>query len=447
MQIKNKFVMLLGSIFLFTLFSCRDEESLVKGNPIKVETVSVRKEKLENNLKNLGSLSYKSKHSISSLVSGRLVNINVKEGDYVTNGQVLGILRNIQLENQKDMYENNLSEAESSLMIAEDNLRTERLNIEKQMKNLEKLKLQIQQTEREYDHKEKCFCNSIEIFAVGGLSELKLKEEELNLFQLKTSLDLMKKEYEINSIGFRNEDIENFGYEVPESEKEKNDLLLNLNTRQATNAVSQERSRVDSVRKNLMSMETLMEELNVRSTVAGIVATCNFQLGDHVSENETSFVIFDASKLDAVFYVQEQEIEKYSIDNRINILIPSVEASFETAVSEISPVADPVTGNFCVKAEINNRNNELKPGMFVSCNLSMVDPIECLVIPETCLVYGNSENPMVICVSNGHVFYKKIKIQCKKNGMVYVEKGLDEKDLIVDRPSVMLKEGESVDIH
>ena len=56
------------------------------------------------------------------------------------------------------------------------------------------------------------------------------------------------------------------------------------------------------------------------------------------------------------------------------------------------------------------------------------------------------ENPMVLCISNNHVFYRKIKIYCKKNGLLYIEEGLKENDMIVNLPSLMLKEGEAVEI-
>ena len=441
----NGFKILLGFYSILLLFSCKDEDSLINRNPVKVEAISVKKEKIENTIKTLGTLSYKSKHNVSSLVSGRLVSLNVKEGDFVNKGQCLGNLRNIQLENQKEMYENNLSEAEASLLIAEDNFRTERLNIEKQMKCLEKLNMQIQQTDKEYEYKKKCFLKSQELYSVGGISESKLCEEEMNLEQLKTSVEVMKKEYEISSVGFRNEDIEKFGYEVPASQKEIKDLIVNINSRQASNAVVQERTRVDSVKKSLLNMELLMDELKIKSTVSGIVATCNFQIGDHVSENETCFVIFDTSNLNAVFYVQEQEIGKYKTNSKLLVAIPSITESFETFVSEISPVADPVTGNFCVKAEICNSNNILKPGMFINCTL-LINDLEYLTIPESCLLYDELENPMVLCISNNHVFYRKIKIYCKKNGLLYIEEGLKENDMIVNLPSLMLKEGETVEI-
>nr|WP_318710761.1 efflux RND transporter periplasmic adaptor subunit [uncultured Treponema sp.] len=432
-------------ILAIIVTSCKNEPLTKDNIKVKVETITVKKDKFDDSIKNLGTLCFKSKHNVSSLVSGRLSEIKAKVGDHVKKGQVLGILRNIQLENQKEMYENTLSEAQASLLIAEDNLRTEKLNLEKDIIKLEKLAIQIRQTEAEYEHKKKCYSNSLELYKLGGLSDLSIKEEELNLCQIKTSLDLMKKEFEINSLGFRNEDIENQGYEVPKSKKEKDELLIYINSRKALNVVKQENSRIDSCKKNLLNIENLIEELKIKSTVSGIIASCNFQIGDHVSENESCFVVFDGSNLDAVFYVQEQNVWEYRLNDRIKIAVPSLNESFETAITEISPVADPTSGNFCVKADVSNLKNELKPGMFINCSLPSKQE-EYLVVPESCIVYHLSENPFVFYISENHVFSRPVKIIFRKNGLVYLESGLKENDVVIDRPSVMLKEGDPVEI-
>lgn len=444
---KNKF--LIAMIFLLisiSFMSCKETKLNVEMVPIKVEAITIKKEILHETLTNLGTLNYKSKHSASSLVSGRLEKIFAKEGQSVKKGQVLAVLKNLQLETQKELYENNLLEAEVSLKAAEDNLRIEKLNLEKQLRSLDKLKLQIKQQNTEWNHKEQCYQKNLELFRIGGLSELKLKEEELNLLQVKTSLDVMEKEFEISSIGFRDWDIENAGFNIPSDPKEKEKLLIEINSMQTANLVKTEKSRLENARKNLMNTENLMEELKIKSSIEGIVGACNFQLGDYIAENETSFIIIDASLLDAVFYVQEHEISRYKINDPLSISVSSLNKNIDAKISEISPMADPTTGNFCLKANVENATNELKPGMFVTCSIDIVEFENTYAIPETCVIYHRDKDAGVFCISKNHAFYKNIQIKGKKNGNVYVLDDLEKNERIINKPPVYLKEGDAIEI-
>ncbi|WP_407399155.1 efflux RND transporter periplasmic adaptor subunit [Treponema sp.] len=442
---------LITAAFLIVLLpiisSCKDDDTPLRKNIIKVEPVSVVVKSLKESETNLGTLNYISKHNVSSLVSGRVEKIYAKEGKAVNKGDLLAVLRNIQLENQKEMLENTLSEAESSLRIAEDNLKADCISIEKQIRNLDKLKLQIQQEKVEYEYKRKCHENNLELGELGGISPLRLKEEELQISQLQTSISILEKELEINSIGFRDVDLLNNGYEIPESSINRTELLIDMNTCQGRNLVNSEKSKVDNARKNLASIQNLLDELNIRASVSGIIGASNFQIGDHVDENQTVFIIIDTSCLNGVFYVQEKEVWKYRINDGIQVNVPSLEESLSSFICEISPMADPVSGNFCIKTKITNNDNHLKPGMFISCIRKSDEEKNYLAIPETSVVYKKNEESGVYVISADHVFFKTIQIADKENGFVYLEKGLKENDIIVDHPSVFLREGDAVEIN
>lgn len=447
MRLKTRsFFIFICILFFFSIFSCKKEKETEKKQYGKVEAISVKKDKLKNTWKNIGNLNYKSKHSISSLVNGRLEKIYAKEGEYIYKGKILAQLKNVQLENQKKMYENNLSEAKVSLKIAEDNLYTEKLSIEKNIKSFEKQKLQLNQARIEYEHKKQCYKNNLELQKVGGISDLKIKEEELNLSKLKTSLDIMEKDFEINSIGFRDIDIESHGFKIPSNSKEKEELLISINSKQAYNLIQNEKTKVDTAQKNLMNIENLMEELKIKSAVSGIIGSCNHELGDFISENEPCFVIIDTSILFATFYVQEQDIYKYKIGLPLEITIPSVNETLNTVISEISPVADPVSGNFCVKSLIENEDSYLKPGMFINCSFTDSENKEYYIIPETSLIHYKEDECGVYSIYEDHVFYKNVKVHCKKNGIAYIEDGINENEIIVDKPSVFLREGDKVEV-
>ena len=115
-----------------------------------------------------------------------------------------------------------------------------------------------------------------------------------------------------------------------------------------------------------------------------------------------------------------------------------------TEIAEISPVADSQTGNFTVKAQIENNGLIIKPGMFLKCSLSSNEGEVFPVIPETALIQEGENNFSVFCVVKGILVKKSVKIIEKKDGFIWLETGVTVGDEIIDEPSPFLKEGQIV---
>ena len=86
-------------ICVFLCFSCKEEISLHENNSvIQAKFVTAEKTKNEKDLISFGIISYSVKNDISSQVQGSLQEIFVKDGESVDKNQLLGKLKNIQLE-------------------------------------------------------------------------------------------------------------------------------------------------------------------------------------------------------------------------------------------------------------------------------------------------------------------------------------------------------------
>jgi multidrug efflux pump subunit AcrA (membrane-fusion protein) len=146
----------------------------------------------------------------------------------------------------------------------------------------------------------------------------------------------------------------------------------------------------------------------------------------------------------AVFYIQEQDIINFSLGAPLEIEIPSLGLAHNAHIDEISPIADPQSGNFSIKAEINNENLVIRPGMFIKCIIRRIQNVEYLAVPETTLVKFDGSGGSVFCVVNGIAVLKSVTIQAQKNGIIWITAGLIENETVIDKPSPFLKEGEYV---
>jgi RND family efflux transporter MFP subunit len=437
----------LASLFfaLSMLFSCagRNGKTLEKKITL-VRGVPVVNRILDNDLNSFGTVSYKTKNDITAKVEGIITVLDVKEGVTVKNGQQMALLRNVQLEIQRDQHENALSSAQAALFMAQTKMEEARLGVESRLLNIDKNHLTLIQQELELEDAYNTFRGRKELHEIGGITDANLKALELSISAKEAGIAILKKDIEIAQLGLRDSDLINAGYQIAATTEEKIKQFIELNTRTIVAEIQSAEANVRNAEKSLDAVLRLLDELVIRSTVTGVVGALYFENGEHVSQNEKISTVMDISSIYAVFYIQEQDIVNFIQGTPLTIEIPSLNRFFDAKIDEISPVADPQSGNFSIKAEIPNEDLGIKPGMFIKCVIPRTQNISYPAIPETALVKSSGAGGFVFCIINGIAILKQIQIQAQKDGMIWVSSGIAAGDVVIDKPSPFLKEGEYV---
>lgn len=449
-KIKNSAVVLvlISLIYFSVCFSgCKKNAASVTDTSVLnvVKTVKVEKKPYNEDLNSFGTVSYKTKNNVTVLVEGTLEKWNVKEGDFVQKGQILGKMRNVQMEIQKDQAVNSLETSKVSLFQAQTSLQDEELSVESRILSIQKSELNLEQLKLELEEARLTLEKNKELLEIGGVTESSYKNMELSVRAKETEVSITEKEIEISRLGMRDEDLLKNGYKISEDPEEKIRQLVELNTRSARASVETAKSNLSSSQKNLDSIEKLLEELTIRAPVSGVVGALNFANGEYVPQNESVMVIMDVSEVYAVFSIHEQDIQYFNVGDAITVELPSVNKYIKTKLSEISPIADSTSGNFTVKALLSNKDSSIKPGMFVKCTVLRNDQTPMCAFPETCLVQKDGESGFVFAVVNNLAALKQVKIVKEKDGYIWVTNGVKEKDVLIDKPSPFLKEGERVE--
>lgn len=432
--------------FILLLISCTPKRNATKTNDtnIIVKTILVENKKISDDLNSFGTITYKTKNDITNQVEGTIIQLYVKEGDTTNKGQHLALLRNVQLEIQKEQYKNTLESAKAALLLAQTKMREERLSVESRLLTQEKNTMKLQQKELELKEAKNMLESKGELHQIGGITDSAYQNLQLSIKSQETDMAILKKEIEISQLGLRDEDLVNAGYSIPKSTEEKNKLLIELNTQSVVAEIESAQASLRNAEKSIDSINKLLDELVIRSTVNGVIGALYFENGEYVAANEKIATIMDISRIYAVFSIQEQDIINFSIGTPLNIEIPSLQFESIAKIDEISPVADPQSGNFSVKAEIDNINNTIKPGMFIKCTIPRKENLFYPAIPETAIVQKNDKEAFVFCVVKDIAVLKKVQIHTQKDGWIWLDAGLTENEIIIDKPSPFLKEGEYV---
>jgi RND family efflux transporter MFP subunit len=444
---KNSLKIFLAALLLPLLLSCGGQKTAFTEDRkiTAVQAAAAVLQPYHNDLNSFGTITYRIKNNITAQVEGTIMTINVKEGDTVMNGQVLARLRNVQLEIQQEQYENALDSAKAGLFTAQTRMEEARLGIESRLLSLDKSGLKLAQQELELTELYTAAESRRELLAIGGITDAAYRSLELSVSSKEAEIAILRKDIEVSQLGLRDSDLIAAGFTIDSEGAEKVKQFVELNTRTAAADIEAAAANVRNAEKGIDSVRRLVEELSIRSSVAGVVAALYFENGEYIPQNEKIATIMDISRVYAIFYIQEQDISNFTRGAPLRIEIPSLRKNIDAGIDEISPMADPQSGNFSIKAEIPNDDLSIKPGMFIKCVIPRVQDVNYPVIPETALVGADGGEGSVYCIVNGIAVIKAVRVYAQKDGSLWIAAGINEGDMVIDKPSPFLKEGEYVE--
>ena len=161
------------------------------------------------------------------------------------------------------------------------------------------------------------------------------------------------------------------------------------------------RDQIENARLSLQSAQLSagtasdsVEDYNITSPIAGTVIEKNFKAGDKVdgASSGTLAVIYDLSYLELEMAVDELDIGKVQVGQRVEITADAVEGqTFEGVVDKISINGTTANGftSYPVTIVIENYG-DLKPGMNVSASIIGEEIPNALCIPVDAVDRGNT---------------------------------------------------------
>ena len=204
----------------------------------------------------------------------------------------------------------------------------------------------------------------------------------------------------------------------------KGDIVIQLDRSGATSNYLQAKANYENTQKNYERMKALYNEgaisqqqldqtqtayevakanfdaakstVDLESPINGIVTDLNVNIGDWVNPGTQLATIANISKMIVKFYVNESEVQKFQLGDKVNIYSDfSKERGVTGTITEISRSASSETRSFQIKAEFSNSNNSwYKPGMFVNVDVVLESQKDVLVVPTQAVIFSNSQNTL-----------------------------------------------------
>jgi RND family efflux transporter MFP subunit len=412
----------------------------------KAKVIVMESERYEQDISSFGTLAYKTKTDITATVEGTILSLSVVEGGVVKSGALLARLRNIQLEMTRQKAESAVASARSALELAQAKLWEGQLQVESRALSLSKAQIQVQQKEYEVSELERSYAKKKSLLDIGGATEEDVNSLLIGLNAQRAALAAQKKDVEIQLVGMRDADLAARGLGAPESEKERREAIVLLNTENLRAEVDAARSQLESVKMELDAVIAMMSELELRAPSSGIVGAIYAEKGEHLQENAKAMTLMNTDALYAVFPIQESDADRIREGMSVEVSVDALKGDAIAArIDLVSPIIDSQTGAVTVKALMPNPSMRLRPGMFVRCRIDVGEPRDIIKLPASAIAQKRGTEAKAYTVVNGKAFIKQVELGKELDGAFIVEKGLQKGEMVIDSPSPLLKEGEDVE--
>ncbi len=147
---------------------------------------------------------------------------------------------------------------------------------------------------------------------------------------------------------------------------------------------------MESAKYTLQDARLRLDYMSITSPISGWVGERLTKIGARVQPSDKLFSVVNKTEVIAVVYVPEKNINELKIKQPAVITSENLQnEQFEAQIKRISPVVDPSSGTFKVTVGVKNKDQQLKPGMFVNVHLIIDTHKEATLIPKTAVVYEN----------------------------------------------------------
>lgn len=202
------------------------------------------------------------------------------------------------------------------------------------------------------------------------------------------------------------------------------------------------------------SIRTVIAKKTIRAPFPGRLGLRLVNLGQILREGDAISTLQTLDPIFVNFSLPQQHISRLSTSTTVQITVDAAAGRpFEGRVTAISPQIDPTTRNVRLQATIDNRDEQLRPGMYASVDVLLPEKTDVLMIPVTAVLhapYGDSV--FVIDEKSDEKSGKKqqvlrqqfVRVSGNRGDFVNVADGLKPGEMVVTSGVFKLRPGMAV---
>jgi multidrug efflux pump subunit AcrA (membrane-fusion protein) len=397
MQVTAKFKLVLLTLLLVAVgvfaaacrgskANVRKEEPAANAQPaaIEVTTAAAIKRDLPRFFEATGSLAGDQQTDVAPQTAGKVVAVGVDIGTYVRRGQMLVQLDASELKLHVDQAAAQVEQAKAAVRQAEEKigLRPGQAFDPNRVAEVAAAKVTLDLADKELKRAEK-------LIESGDVSRSFYDEQRARRDQLKEQ------------------------YEVQLAQARQNYAAVDVARKNVVNAESQ----LALAKKNLSYAV-------IPAPIDGFVIERTADLGEYVSPQQKVVTIVRTNPLRIRIDIPEQAIPQIKVGQSVSITTSAwPDKNFAGRVARIAPNVSATSRTMTVEAEIENRNNALKPGQFATVRILQERSEPAVLIPARAVLNQAGVNRVYV-IKDGHAEQRLVQTGQTEGDLVEIRNGV-----------------------
>lgn len=200
----------------------------------------------------------------------------------------------------------------------------------------------------------------------------------------------------------------------------------------------------DAARGRLQAIEARLADTLIKAPFAGIVGLRNVSVGSYVRPGDVITTLDDIMVLNGDFTVPERYLGVLKPGLKLSVQVAAYpNEEFAGEVASVDTRIDPATRAVTVRAQLDNKDGRLKPGMLMSVSL-LVSERQALAVPESALIAQGDKRFVFRIDAENKAQRTEVKTGLVLPGQVEILEGLADGDRIVTQGTNKVIPGQPV---
>jgi membrane fusion protein (multidrug efflux system) len=203
---------------------------------------------------------------------------------------------------------------------------------------------------------------------------------------------------------------------------------------QTETALALARSRAEAARARVGVAERAVRDASVRAPFAGLIARREVSRGEYVNVGQPLFELVALDPVEVEFHLAERDSARVVVGQEVRVSVaPFPDETFHGIVSVVSPIIDARTRTLRVKAQIDNPDGRLRPGLFARADLGIAVREGVLLVPEEAILLRSDGSVVFRRGEGNRVERVMVETGGHHGNRVEIARGLTRGDQVVTR--------------
>lgn len=193
-----------------------------------------------------------------------------------------------------------------------------------------------------------------------------------------------------------------------------------------------------------------MAKKTIQAPFGGRLGIRLINLGQMLKEGDPIVTLQSLDPIFVDFSLPQQQLTQLATDLPVRVVCDALPGmTVEGRITAINPLVESETRNIRVQATVSNREEKLRPGMFVNVAVDLPTREKVLIIPATAVLYAPYGDSVFIIEKNkegsGEALRQQfVRLGEKRGDFIAVSSGLSEGEKIVSTGVFKLRNGQAV---